>query len=52
MLDVPGGMFAYYLAEELESDSDLFDSVTSGTNDRRRIFYALSVFEAMCKEHI
>ncbi|CAH0282077.1 hypothetical protein SRABI130_04098 [Pseudomonas sp. Bi130] len=52
VLDVPGGMFAYYLAEELESDSDLFDSVTSGTNDRRRIFYALSVFEAMCKEHI
>lgn len=52
VLNVPEGMFAYYLAEELESDSDLFDSVTSGTNDRRRIFYALSVFETMCKEHI
>ncbi|MFK3772118.1 DUF262 domain-containing protein [Pseudomonas sp. NPDC089406] len=50
--NVPSGQFAYYLAEELESDEELFDSVTSGTNDRRRISYALNVFSSMCKEHI
>lgn len=49
---VPKGFFAYCLAEKLESDLDLFDCVTSGTNDRRRIFYALSVFKGMCKEYI
>lgn len=52
VIGVPEGVFAYYLAEELEGDSELFDSVTSGTNDRRRIFYALGAFEDMCKEYI
>jgi len=49
---VPYGEFSHYLAAELEDDAYLYDSVTSGTNDRKRIFYALSKFQDICREHI
>ncbi|MGE7990038.1 DUF262 domain-containing protein [Pseudomonas sp. NPDC089554] len=49
---VPYGDFSHYLAAELEDDEYLYDSVTSGTNDRRRIFYALSKFHDICREHL
>jgi len=52
VLKVPAGVFAYYLADEFERNFELFDSVTSGTNDRRRLFYAYNIFESMCKEYI
>jgi hypothetical protein len=49
---IPYGDFSRYLAAELEDDAYLYDCVTSGTNDRRRIFYALSKFKGICREHI
>lgn len=49
---IAGGAFASYFADELRDNAELFDAVTSGTNDRRRIFYTLSVCQEMCEEYL
>ncbi|WP_123150052.1 DUF262 domain-containing protein [Mesorhizobium delmotii] len=46
------GSFATLVAEELERDLAYLDSVTSGTNDRRRLSYAFSVARRFCEEHV
>jgi len=50
--EVEEGVFATVLAEALEEDKDLYDSVSVGTNDRRRLNYAFAAARRVCKEHI
>jgi len=44
--------FAGIVAHELDRDADYYDSVSSGTNDRRRLLYAFEKARALCAEHI
>jgi hypothetical protein len=44
--------FAEIVALELEQDGDYYDSVSFGTNDRRRLRYAFEKARSLCKEHI
>ncbi|EQB16669.1 GmrSD restriction endonuclease domain-containing protein [Sphingobium lactosutens] len=44
--------FAGLIAHELDSDADYYDSVSFGTNDRRRLRYAFEKARALCAEHI
>jgi hypothetical protein len=49
---VEAGSFAHIIAQELDSDSDFYDSVSVGTNDRRRLLYAFKKARSLCAEHI
>lgn len=49
---VEAGSFAGIVAHELHSDADYYDSVSFGTNDRRRLRYAFEKARALCAEHI
>lgn len=49
---VAPGQFAIYLADTLQSDSTFFDSVTSGTNDRKRLSYSFSAVQNICDEYL
>lgn len=49
---VEAGSFAGIVAHELVSDADYYDSVSVGTNDRRRMLYAFEKARALCAEHI
>jgi hypothetical protein len=44
----PQASFANLLAESFRQDADLLDSVTSGTNDRRRINYVIKSAQDIC----
>ena len=44
--------FAGIVANELHNDADYYDSVSFGTNDRRRLRYAFEKARALCAEHI
>ena len=44
--------FAETVARELENDADYYDSVSFGTNDRRRLRYAFEKARLICAEHI
>lgn len=46
------GSFAEIVANELDSDSEYYDSVSFGTNDRRRLLYAFEKARSLCMEHI
>ncbi|UWR79140.1 DUF262 domain-containing protein [Phaeobacter inhibens] len=46
------GSFAEIVANELDSDSEYYDSVSFGTNDRRRLQYAFEKARSLCMEHI
>jgi len=50
--NVDRGSFAEIVAAELEQDDDYYDSVSAGTNDRRRLSYALEKARSICAEHI
>lgn len=45
------GQLAIHLAQSLQSDPTFFDSVTSGTNDRKRLSYSFSAVKNICDEH-
>lgn len=49
---VEAGSFAKIVAHELDRDGDYYDSVSVGTNDRRRLLYAFEKARALCVEHI
>lgn len=49
---VEAGSFAEIVAHELAQDDDYYDSVSVGTNDRRRLRYAFEKARALCAEHI
>lgn len=49
---VEAGSFARIVAHELDRDADYYDSVSVGTNDRRRLLYAFEKARALCTEHI
>ena len=49
---VEAGSFAGIIAHELDRDSAYYDSVSFGTNDRRRLLYAFEKARALCAEHI
>lgn len=49
---VKAASFAGIVAHELERDPDYYDSVSVGTNDRRRLRYAFEKVRAICAEHI
>ena len=44
--------FAGIVARELHRDADYYDSVSNGTNDRRRLRYAFEKARSLCAEHI
>lgn len=44
--------FAKILANELDNDSEYYDSVSFGTNDRRRLSYAFHKARLLCAEYI
>lgn len=44
------GSFAVILAHQLSEDQQLLDSVTAGTNDKRRISYAMSAARRICED--
>lgn len=44
--------FAEIIAHELDRDTDYYDSVSNGTNDRRRLRYAFEKARSLCSEHI
>lgn len=44
--------FAGIVAHELDRDADYYDSVSNGTNDRRRLRYAFEKARSVCAEHI
>lgn len=46
------GSFAEIVANELHRDSEYYDSVSFGTNDRRRLLYAFEKARSLCMEHI
>ena len=47
---VEAGSFAGIVAHELDRDASYYDSVSSGTNDRRRLLYAFDKARALCAE--
>lgn len=49
---VEKGKFATLVAAELDSDSEYYDSVSVGTNDRRRLRYAFEKAHKLCAGHI
>lgn len=49
---VKPGSFAEIVAQELDGDSNYYDSVSFGTNDRRRLLYAFEKARTLCTEHI
>lgn len=49
---VEAGRLAEIVACELERDTNYYDSVSFGTNDRRRLNYAFEKARALCAEHI
>ncbi|WP_150125789.1 GmrSD restriction endonuclease domain-containing protein [Sphingobium sp. RAC03] len=44
--------FARVVSHELHRDADYYDSVSNGTNDRRRLRYAFEKARSLCAEHI
>ncbi len=46
------GQLAIHLASALQSDSTFFDSVTSGTNDRKRLAYSFFAVQKLCDEYL
>ena len=44
--------FAKIVASELEQDAEYYDSVSFGTNDRRRLRYAFEKARSLCAKHI
>ena len=44
--------FAEIVASELEQDAEYYDSVSFGTNDRRRLRYAFEKARSLCAKHI
>lgn len=46
------GQFARILARELDADIEYYDSVSVGTNDRRRLRYAFEKARSICTDHI
>ena len=50
--EVEEGSFARIVANELEVDDDYYDSVSSGTNDRRRLLYAFEKCRFLCAEYM
>lgn len=49
---VEPGAFAILVATELDTDSEYYDSVSVGTNDRRRLRYAFEKARTICRDHI
>jgi hypothetical protein len=49
---VERGSFAEIVAHELDRDANYYDSVSFGTNDRRRLLYAFEKARTLCAEHI
>ena len=49
---IEAGSFAELVANELDKDADYYDSVSAGTNDRRRLLYAFEKARALCAEHM
>lgn len=47
---VEAGSFAVIVARELDRDASYYDSVSSGTNDRRRLLYAFEKARMLCAE--
>ncbi|MBS1070908.1 DUF262 domain-containing protein [Gluconobacter cerinus] len=52
VLQVPAELFATIVASEINKDGKYYDSVSFGTNDRRRLLYAFDKARSICAEHI
>ncbi|MGP4802163.1 DUF262 domain-containing protein [Agrobacterium cavarae] len=50
--DDNNNVFGGLVAERLRQDPAYLDSVTSGTNDRRRLSYAFGIADQLCAEHL
>jgi hypothetical protein len=50
--NVTAGSFAGIVAQELDRDAEYYDSVSFGTNDRRRLLYAFEKARSLCAEYI